>query len=603
MISRAAGWFVVFMVLIGLTLAPFLRTAQAQVAPGVWSGFYVNSARVRVKFTITISERETGEMSGTISIPAMNLVDHPLQDVAFDSESISFALPEQKMVFQGQPNINRTRLFGTVNINGAPLPFQLSQGDGEAPVEEGNPIDLGPQRWKGVAELPGLNLEFLLELAPSPTPSGWGGTIDIPLQGVKGMPLKEVTVGREIRFTIKADSAAAPPAAKFLLRAVDADHYRGAFTQAGSVFNVSLSRVTDPNFTLEPPRPQTPEPPFPYTERDIEYRSAVDGARLAGTLTIPEGEGPHPAILMISGSGPQDRNETIAGHKPFLVIADALSRQGIAVLRVDDRGVGDSEGDVMSATSATNIADVLAGVQWLKGQNEIDARRIGLLGHSEGGWIAPIAASESSDVAFLVLLAAPGVSGRELLLMQRDLMRSLVGATPEQREKESAMHAALLDAIESHQSREAITEALRQLAIAESEGAPEAEEYAAKVTAAQAPSLDTAWFRDVLTLDSRAALRKLTIPILAITGERDRQVPPTQNMAEIQAALDAAGNTRSKLVILPELNHLLQASRSGMPNEYVMLQETISPTALDEMVSWLRLQTGLADEPTPDAGP
>jgi len=573
-----------------------MTPASAAIDPGDWVGTLMLPNRATVEFTITIGVRDTGEQWGTISIPSQGVHEAPLDSITFNERTIAFSLASVGAEFSGRTSADGGSVVGVLNQKGKKTPFRLRR---PAPPTERPGLDKiknEKQRWEGVAKLPGVDLEFMVTFSPAPTETGWSGVVDIPLQGVKDLALKNVALGDEINFTIHLDTVTAPPPATFILERTTNDHAAGSFTQAGSNFLVEMSLVTDPNETIDLPRPQTPKPPFPYTQREVTYTSPVDGVTLAGTLTVPPGGGRHPVVLMITGSGAQDRDETLLGHKPFWVIADALSRQGVAVLRMDDRGVGGSGGDTLDTVSATNVADVIAGVEFLKAQPEVDPQKIGLIGHSEGGWTAPIAASKTPDIAYIVLLSAPGVTGKELLLIQRDLIRKTAGVPPERRRAERAKQQALLDAIEHGDSDEEIDQKLRLLALAEREGFADAAQFADNIVAQQSPMIRSKWYRDILTLDSRPALRTLKIPVLAIAGSIDRQVPPDPDLSNIRAALDSAGNSKSTLVTLPGLNHLLQVAQTGLPGEYLMIQQTISPDVLKLITSWIRERTGLSSD-------
>ncbi len=569
--------------------------AQAQsIEPGEWEGSMTLPNRAMIPFSVVISVNDDGSQTATITIPEQGVFEQALDEVTFDDNSISFAWNDIGAAFEGRLGANRKAIVGTVQQRGLTYPFKLTRPEPRPAFDDFIPRE--EQRWRGVAKLPGLDLKFMVTFTPVPADTGWTGVVDIPIQNIEALPLRDVRFDDEVHFTIQLDAASAPPPAVFRLRRTGAETASGTFTQAGSQFLVELSQITDPNERVELDRPQTPQPPFPYAAREVKYQSDVDGVTIAGTLTIPEGDGPHPAVLMITGSGAQDRDETLMGHKPFFVIADHLTRRGIAVLRVDDRGVGESGGDIMETTAETNVRDIITGVDFLAEQPEIDSSRIGLIGHSEGGWLAPIAASRDDDIAFMALLAAPGVSGRELMLMQRDLVRKTVGVPPTQRQKESEAHAALMDAVVQGLSEEEIAEALRKLARLERVGAPDVEEYADQIVEQQLAMMQSVWFRDVIDLDSRAALRQVRIPVLAITGEIDLQVPPEENMREIRGALDAAGNTQVELVTMPGLNHLLQTANRGLPSEYLAISETISPDVLDLLTTWLQEQAGIEGE-------
>ena len=344
-------------------------------------------------------------------------------------------------------------------------------------------------------------------------------------------------------------------------------------------------------------RPQTPKPPFPYTQREVRYPNVAGGIEIGGTLTLPEGAGPHPAVLLITGSGSQDRDETLFGHKPFWVIADHLSRRGIAVLRVDDRGVGQTTGDPMVATVEDHIGDVEAGVAFLREQPEIDPRRIGLIGHSEGGLIASVVAAKpgpegASEVAFVVSLAGPAISGAELNPIQ---VRALLEATSAPQSivdeivagQEQLMKLLLADAPDD-QLLEAI-KALATVAVELTPGADPDDLDAKKAAAMQLAVLLSPWFRSWAKLDPGPYLAKIDVPILIMIGERDLQVPASVNLARAKAAL--ASNPAAQTMAMPGLNHLFQTAKTGTVEEYATLGETFSPTALDAMTQWLLAQT------------
>jgi pimeloyl-ACP methyl ester carboxylesterase len=315
--------------------------------------------------------------------------------------------------------------------------------------------------------------------------------------------------------------------------------------------------------------------------------------KLGGTLTLPRDRRPSPAVILISGSGPQDRDETAFQHKPFLVLADHLTRSGIAVLRFDDRGVGKSTGDIMQSTAEDFVGDVLAGVAYLETRKEIDPRKIGLVGHSEGGTVAAMAAARSGDVAFLVMLAGSGLPGEELLYLQAAAMIRAAGGDDAALERERRIQTVVFDAIRNEsepavaakRAKEALQEELKKLPDAERERLGEgAESFVdAQVKVASSP-----WFRSFLTLDPGVALSRVKCPVLALIGEKDLQVPPKENLRAIEQALRANTNTDATVKELPGLNHLFQTSKTGAVAEYVKIEETFSPKALELISSWIR---------------
>lgn len=337
-------------------------------------------------------------------------------------------------------------------------------------------------------------------------------------------------------------------------------------------------------------RPQTPRAPFPYRSEDVTYDNpAAPGVKLAGTLTLPQGARLHPATIIISGSGPQDRDGTVFEHKAYLVLADHLTRNGIAVLRVDDRGVGASTGATAADTSADFADDVAAGVAFLRTRPEIDARRIGLIGHSEGGIIAPMVAARDPAIAFLVLWAGQSVSGRDVVVEQVRIGATEAGAGPAQAEISAGVQGRLLDAIIAAPNAPAARTAAA--GVLASVGQPASE--------ATLQQLTSDWYRYFIAYDPAPVLRAIEAPVLAMLGERDTQVTPRQNLEAFELAF--AGKDGASVVVLAELNHFFQTATTGSVQEYRTTSETISPLALDAMTGWIRRQAGLApsDQPAP----
>jgi len=308
-----------------------------------------------------------------------------------------------------------------------------------------------------------------------------------------------------------------------------------------------------------PPRPQHPEPPFPYTQRAVTVHNAADEVRLAGTLTVPPGPAPHPALLLLSGSGAQDRDETIFAHKPFWVLADHLTRHGIAVLRLDDRGVGGSTGDPNLATADHMVADALAALEFLRAQPEIDARRVGLLGHSEGGLIAALTATRTADVALHVLLATPGLPGHEVLAGQKRAHLEALGVPPPEIDCRLAAHARLLDPVVGAADLDAVRAAALDLVRLESEPVVRAglmsEEKLAAQAALVADQMLLPQMRWYLRFDPRPTLERLNCPVLALFGTLDLQVLSQDNLPVLRVALRAAHDALVTPGLRPKLRH------------------------------------------------
>ena len=299
--------------------------------------------------------------------------------------------------------------------------------------------------------------------------------------------------------------------------------------------------------------------------------------RLAGTLTVPPGPGPFPAVVLITGSGPQDRDETLLGHKPFLVLADALTRRGVAVLRYDDRGTAQSTGQFNTALERDFVDDAAAALDWLRGQPKIDPARVGLLGHSEGGLIAPRVATTHPGVAFVALLAGPGVPGLQVMQVQRRAVLKAMGLPEAMIEPRCKVGDAVDAAVMAAPTTEAAKVEARQLLVASGLPGPAVD--------AQLGMLASPWYRDFLAHDPRPALQALHVPVLAVNGSVDVQVVASQNLPVIRDAL--ADNPQATVMALPGLNHLFQTSATGDPGEYGRLEETMSPKALAVIVDWI----------------
>ncbi len=433
--------------------------------------------------------------------------------------------------------------------------------------------------WEGSIEIPGDPLGIRVDLEHQE--GTWKGTIDIPLQSAFGLPLEEIRVeGGGIAFRI-----AGVPGRPTFEGTFQDTVITGLFSQWGMSFPFRLGRGP----IAHPRRPQEPEPPFPY--RVEEHTVTHDGIRLAGTLTRPDREGRFPAVVLISGSGAQDRDETVFGHRPFLVLADFLTRAGNAVLRYDDRGGGGSTGNVGSATSADFATDALAWVDWLSGRPDIDPDRIGLIGHSEGGIVAPLAAARSDRVAFIVLLAGTGVPGDEVMLEQTAALTRTAGLSASFVERQRSAQQRLFERVKTGTSNEQIREALRALILVQLSTMPESaekDEQVAAVLEREMGNLRSPWMRHFLSYDPRETLRQVRVPVLVLNGELDLQVLPDQNLPEIERALTEGGNTVVTVRRFSGLNHLFQPARTGLPAEYGSIETTIAPVVLETIRDWIR---------------
>jgi hypothetical protein len=436
--------------------------------------------------------------------------------------------------------------------------------------------------WAGALDTGAFKLRLVMKF--SRTPDGkLRGSLDSLDQGANDIPMSVVTF-QDGALHVEMKSLGATYDGKL---SADGTQLTGEFTQ-GAKLPLDMKRIEKVS-DVALKRPQTPQKPYPYDEVEVTYQNQQDKITLAATLTVPRGAGPFPAVVLITGSGLQDRNETLLGHQPFLVLADYLTRRGIAVLRDDDRGVGGTSKGAANDTSENYMGDALAGVEFLKTRKEINPKRIGLIGHSEGGMIAPMAAVRSNDVAFIVLMAGPGLVGDKLLLMQNGLISA---AECDKEVKASITQVERLFVIAKDEKDPAVA---RQKMKTES---VKIAESARKKLEAQLSSLDgrvnqilSPWFRFFLSYDPRPTLMKVNVPVLAINGEVDTQVPAKEDLAAIEQALKDGGNRDYKIVLLPKLNHLFQTSNTGAPSEYAEIEETIAPVALQTMGDWIVAHT------------
>ena len=432
--------------------------------------------------------------------------------------------------------------------------------------------------WEGHIEIPGQPLAVKVDLTLEDT--DWQGTIDIPAQGAEGLPLSEISVeanGGTLRVKFSIQDVPGHPTFNGNLQA---GAISGTFSQGGATFGFRLSREAVPDLA----RPQEPKPPFPYHAEEVVYQNGT--VQLTGTLTVPQGKGPFPTALLISGSGLQDRDQTIFGHKPFWVLADHLSRTGIAVLRVDDPGIGKSTAHPNPATTADFATDVAAGVAFLNQDDRTGP--VGLIGHSEGGAVASIVASRRDDLAFVVLMAAPGVPGTELLRKQNERILEGVGAAPAPKRRLLTLLDTLFTTLTSDMTeterRQHVSEIVRQQL--EITGIPRVEQNEAQIQAAVEQAISP-WMRYFLTFDPRPALEAIRVPVLALNGELDVQVDVDQNLTAIAAALKKGGNPDVTTHRLPKHNHLFQHAETGLINEYANIEETLSPEVLDLIRDWI----------------
>jgi pimeloyl-ACP methyl ester carboxylesterase len=416
----------------------------------------------------------------------------------------------------------------------------------------------------------------------------YNSTMDSPDQGAKGIQTESTTISND-SITIKI-----PMIRGYYTGKINYDSMKinGKWNQGGMSMDLSVSKTEK---FEEAKRPQEPKPPYPYKSEDVTFENKIDSLTLAGTLTLPDSGSNFPAVVLITGSGAQNRDEELLGHKPFLVIADYLTRNGFAVLRYDDRGYGKSTGNFATATTEDFVKDALAAVEYLKSRGEINHSKIGLIGHSEGGLVAPMAAVKSNDVAYIIMMAGPGLPGDSILILQSELIQRAEGNNDEDIQKSLRVNRKIYSLIKNIDDNETLRKKISD--VLDSEISNMTDDEKSKLgdiqifKDMQLKTLTSPWFEFFIKYDPRPVLEKVKCPVLAIDGEKDLQVPGVENLAAIERALKKAGNKNFETVLLPGLNHLFQTTKTGAPSEYGAIEETISPEALKTMLEWLKETT------------
>jgi uncharacterized protein len=439
-------------------------------------------------------------------------------------------------------------------------------------------------QWNGLLTVQGTQLHIVFKIAADG--KGYTTTMDSPDQGAKDIPVTMTTfVENVLTLTV--------PAAKIVYTGkLTKDEIVGDFKQGTHAFPMTLTRgIQQKVEKAVSSASQIPVKPYPYREENVAFENKAANVKLIGTLTLPTKKGKYPVVVLISGSGPQNRDEEILGHKPFLVLADFLTRNGIAVLRYDDRGTGESSGDFATATSADFAGDVEAAVAFLRTRKDINKKKIGLMGHSEGGLIAPMVAAKDPKIGFIALLAGTGIRGDELLLMQQSLIGRASGATDEEITKNEMNNRAAFNIVTRSKDNKELTSELTSFLNEVFEKNPELGKVEGlskeDFVQSQIEQMMNPWMQYFLKYDPKPTLEKVKCPVLAINGEKDLQVPGEVNLNAIKTAIAKGGNTNVTTNLLPNLNHLFQECDTGSPSEYQTIEQTFSPKALDLLKDWV----------------
>ena len=561
------------LILVGLLVAASL--AQAQDVAGDWQGT-LNAGGAELRLVLHITKAADGSLKAvldSIDQPGANGI--PVKSATLKDSKLNLDVDLIKGTYEAKVAADTKTISGTWTQNEQSFPLEFKRGAPPAKTEHkpAKPSDIDGT-WMGTLDLGAAKLRVVFHIVNSE--DGLTATLDSPDQGAKGIPTTSVTRdGASLKIEVKSIGGIFDGKIAADLSTID-----GTFTQLGSAHPLVLKRVKE-QAELELKRPQNPVKPYPYHDEEVSYDNKAQNVTLAATLTVPQGKGPFPAVVLITGSGPQDRDESLMGHKPFLVLSDYLTRHGIAVLRADDRGTAKSTGTFAGATTADFATDTEAAIAYLKTRPEVDPHKIGLVGHSEGGDIAPMIAARNKDVAFIVMMAGTGVPGDQILVAQGEAIEVASGKDPQVAAKDAAKERELLILVETEKDDAMLEKELREKLAGE---VPEAQ------IEAQIKEITSPWFRYFLTYDPAIALRKVTCPVLVLNGEKDKQVLPSQNLPPIRKALEEAGNKHVEIDELPGLNHLFKTAKTGAVSEYAEIEETMSPVVLEKIATWILKQ-------------
>ena len=559
--------------------APAVHKPQPQrsssTLEGRWTGS-LQAGEAVLHLVLHVSKAEDGSLKATIDSLDQGVYGIEVTSLIQNDSTLHFNVASVGASYEGRFAADHGTIEGnwTQGSAGLPLVFHR-QAAGSGAKKPSDAIASAEGVWQGALEGNGMRLRLQLHVSHDDQKQ-LVAALDSPDQGVSGLPAIKVSQKEAgFHFEIPVVSGVYDGTLNAAKTAIS-----GSWQQNGVEQKLDFQRSDQ---LLELVRPQNPVKPYPYKEEEITFPNGKAKIALAGTLTLPRGQGPFPAAILLSGSGPHDRDESLVGHRPFLVLADHLTRRGITVIRFDKRGIGKSTGDYANATMDDFASDAEAALAYLITRKEIDGKKAGFIGHSEGGMIAPLVAAHSSDVAWVVLLAGPGLKGEDTLLLQSELILKTAGVSDDQIAKTREFNKQTY-ALVRQEKDPAILQA-KLSGLVQSSGLSASLPPAALQS--QVRLMVSPWFRFFLDYDPLPALQQTMCPVLALNGEKDLQVSPKENLAKIQKALQDGGNKDFQTTELPGLNHLFQHCPTGSPTEYGGIQETMAPEALNAVSDWV----------------
>jgi uncharacterized protein len=561
------------------TQTPASPQLHAQTLEGTWTGS-LQAGDAVLHLVLHVSKTEYGSPAATLDSLDQGVYGIEVGSLRYGDKvgdtAFNFEIPSVNASFQGEISADHHSIEGTWSQGGANLPQTFHRQPRVALSRTpSGAVATAEGTWQGALETNGMRYRLQLRISHD-SQGQLIATMDSIDQGINGFRASQVIQsGSAVHLELPAVRGGFDGTLNSIRNTIS-----GTWRQNGNPSDLTFKRSDQ---ILELRRPQTPRKPYPYTEEELDFPNAKAGIALAGTLTTPRGPGPFPAAILLAGSGPLDRDEADSGHRPFLVLADHLTRMGIAVFRYDKRGIGRSTGDYDQATTADFAADAEAALTFLKVRPGIDKRRIGFIGHSEGGIIAPMIASRSADVAWIVILAGPATKGEETLLLQSDLITRAAGMTSDQVVKSLDFDRESYNLVRHETNRAALESKLQDLVKVSGLGAGAPPAFLQR----QIHWTSSPWFRYFLDYDPVPALQETKCAVLVLSGEKDLQVPPKENLPLAQKALETGGNKDFQVTELPGLNHQFQHCYMGLPEESRAIEETFATDALTTISTWI----------------
>lgn len=556
-----------------------LPPKPASTIEGAWAGS-LQAGEAVLHLVLHVSKAPDGSFKATIDSLDQGVYGIEVTALTQKDSVLNFNVASVSASYEGKFSANHTSIDGAWTQGSVSLELIFHRQAAGAGARKPSDAIAGAEGvWQGALEGHGMRLRLQLHVTHDDKKE-LVAALDSPDQGVSGLPATKVSQKESaFHFEIPVVSGVYDGTLNAAKTTIT-----GSWTQSGGEQKLTFRRSDQ---LLDLRRPQDPVKPYPYKEEEITFSNDAAHISLAGTLTLPRGPGPFPAAILLGGSGPHDRDESIVGHRPFLILADHLTRKGIAVLRFDKRGIGKSTGDYAQATTEDFASDAEAALAYMKTRKDLDPQKIGFIGHSEGGMIASIVASHSQPVAWIVLLASPGLKGEDALALQSELILRSAGVNEGEVSRTLAFNKQAYAVVRAEQDPAALEAKLNDLVQSTSTGAA----LPPAAVQSQVRMLISPWFRFFLDYDPVLALQKTLCPILALNGEKDLQVPPKEDLDKIHQALQDAGNKDFQTTELPGLNHLFQHGPTGSPTEYGGIEETMAPEALNAISDWVLKHT------------